>query len=94
MDNKHLKSNTNKKIKRVEITEKDLFMYVWDPQILGKDKFKTIENNYDRFKEELELLISCYKAMFTEIDKSILLRILDKINSYNNSVLAETEDYS
>lgn len=74
------------------ITEKDLFMYIWDPTSLNEEKFGYLETHYIKFKNEIELLISIKKEQYWDVDEEVINRILDKINNYNNVVINADED--
>lgn len=75
----------------MEITEKDLFIYIWDPSLLRADKLDYLNDNKLQFRGELEILISCYISFLKDLDSSILSKIINKISSYNNSAKLKNE---
>ena len=59
----------------IEITERDIFIFVFSPELLPHGKREYLENNRERFKEEIELCISLrddsYDARVDEIAKRV-----------------------
>ncbi len=65
----------------IEITERDIFKFVFSPELLPHDKREYLEKNTDRFKEEIELCLSLKDNSFgSEVDE-----IAKRVESYIGS---------
>lgn len=71
----------------MQITEQDLFTFVFYPQELGKDKFEYISKNIDLFDAEIQFLNEIMKNKSMEIEPELFDRLLSKINSINKSTI-------
>ncbi len=68
--------------KHINITEEDIFKFVFNPGKLTKDKLEYLNTNQDRFKKEIDFCKSFLtKNNTTEID-SITEQIIQKIKSF------------
>lgn len=82
----------------INITEKDLFTYVFYPENLSEDKLEFISNNNDKYKYEIDLLLEIKLGLEQNVPDSIIDKIhlkireqslsedilLDKMNKINN----------
>ena len=64
------------------VTERDLFFYVWDQSELSLRKIEYLDNNCDKFQEELGIVIRGYFAVCSNTDYRMILKILTKIKKY------------
>lgn len=70
----------------MHITERDIFMYVWDPIRLDFKIFSYLETNHKKFKNQIELVHQIYienDAADLIIDKKILKKIYEKMSNFN-----------
>ncbi|MCB0747383.1 MAG: hypothetical protein KDC90_07955 [Ignavibacteriae bacterium] len=65
------------------ITEKDLYKYVFYPRELSQDKFDYISDNKAKFEDELNFLSILQSQIDTEIPENILEKINNKISGLN-----------
>ncbi|MBK7106358.1 MAG: hypothetical protein IPH62_13845 [Ignavibacteriae bacterium] len=75
------------------ITEKDLFKYIFYPENLSKNIYDFISDNKPNFKNELEFLQNLYDEMQTQIPDSIVEKLNKRIASLNNfkSIILEKD---
>lgn len=66
------------------ITEKDLFTFIFYSDNLSKDKRTFIKSNLEKFNDELELLRSIKANLEQPLPRTILERIHEKIDSFEN----------
>ena len=71
------------------ITEKDLFYYVWYPNLLTPRKSIYIEEHQNEFYEPIQFLIDCYFKYDGRIDKKLLADILKRIHIYQQQYLEQ-----
>lgn len=68
----------------IHLTEKDLFTYVFYPDNLSDEKRILINTNLEKFNAELELLNEIKDSLGQHVPKSILDRIHEKIDKFEN----------
>jgi len=61
------------------ISEKDLYIFVFSPDKLSNSKYKTISNNKDTFKDQLDLLVGMREYLSTFKPGQVPKQIFDKI---------------
>ena len=71
----------------MQITEQDLFIYVFYPQELESDKFEYISKNNDLFNSEIQFLNDIMRNKSMEIEPGLFDRLINKINSINKSTI-------
>jgi hypothetical protein len=71
----------------INLTEKDLFTFVFYSDNLSEEKRNLINNNIEKFRSELELLNGLKAALKEPVKKSILDRIHEKIDNFENQNL-------
>lgn len=68
--------------KHINITEEDIFKFVFNPENLSKEQLEYLNSNKDRFKKEIDYCKSLQvQSNVTEID-SIADQIIQKIKSF------------
>lgn len=67
----------------ISITEKDLYRYVFYPNILSIEKSNYIAQNIDQFKDELSLFNNFKESVEVDVSDEILNKIHNKINRYS-----------
>ncbi len=67
----------------MSIFEKDLFNYVFFPDILSKEKYNLIENSKSKFQNELTLLSEIKENLKEKVSDDIIERIMLKLHEYN-----------
>jgi hypothetical protein len=75
----------------MNILEKDLFDYVFFPDILSKEKYNSIEESKSKFRNELNLLWEIKENLKGKISDGIIERIMLKLNEYNKRRLIVLE---
>ncbi|MDO8550672.1 MAG: hypothetical protein Q7S39_11060 [Ignavibacteria bacterium] len=71
----------------MEITERDLFNYVFYKDLVDKDKVEFLEGN-DTYKDEIDFFSSLKDSLSEEISSDLKKKIAQKIPAYNFSNLA------
>lgn len=69
----------------VQLTEKDLFTFVFYPDNLSEKKRVKINNNLNLYKAEIEFLNNMKKSLSQNVPKSIIDKIHEKINNFENN---------
>lgn len=69
------------------ISEKDLYHFVFHPDSLSEDKKKIITDNLAKYKNELELLWDFKSELDKEVPSDVIEKIKDKIS---NQTFSET----
>ncbi len=67
-----------------EVTERDLFNYIYYPDTLSEEIFNFIKQNQVKFKKELDLLSATKKSQNENVPEEILEKIHLKINAIEN----------
>ncbi len=67
--------------KHIDITEEDIYRFVFSPELLSKDKYDYLTINRERFKDEIALCLELKNSSNTEEVKALASSILQKINS-------------
>jgi hypothetical protein len=75
----------------MSIFEKDLFNYVFFPDILSKEKYNLIENSKSKFQNELTLLSEIKENLKEKVSDDIIERIMLKLHEYNERRLIVLE---
>lgn len=76
----------------IEITERDIFKFVFSPELLPQEKREYLENNRERFKEEIELCISLKNDSYVSEADNIAKRVESYIGSYKIVELFPTDE--
>ena len=69
----------------MNITEKDLFNYVFFPDILSRQKYIQISENKSKFFNELTFLSEYKENLKEKVSDRIIEKILSKLEAYSNS---------
>ncbi|PKL82147.1 MAG: hypothetical protein CVV24_11575 [Ignavibacteriae bacterium HGW-Ignavibacteriae-3] len=67
---------------QIEISEEDIFKFVFSPENLAADKFNYLSANKERFKEEIDLCLEIKNNSGTDENNTSAEFILNKISSY------------
>ena len=70
----------------MNITEKDLFNYVFFPDSLSKQKCKQIVENKHKFSFEISFLAEYKENLKEKVSDKIIEKILSKLEAFNNRV--------
>ena len=69
----------------MNITEKDLFNYVFFPDILSRQRYNQISENKSKFFNELTFLSEYKENLKEKVSDKIIEKILSKLEAYSNS---------